>query len=125
MLTISSIDADNIITVIASGWINHLDIESQLLPSIEAKLQDHATIRLWYEFSPEFEGISVGALWDDAMLSLFHLSDFSRVVMIADMEKLDAMVNALAFMLPCPVKIFAMNERDRARVWLDEVVAIE
>lgn len=60
MLTISSSDADNIITVIASGWINHLDIESQLLPSIEAKLQDHATIRLWYEFSPEFEGISVG-----------------------------------------------------------------
>lgn len=121
MLKVSSSYADDILTIIVSGWVNHQDIESQLLPAIETKLQDYACIRLWYEFSPEFEGISVGALWDDAMLSLFHLSDFSRVVMIADMEKLGAMVNALAFMLPCPVKIFSINERTEARAWLDEI----
>ncbi|MCS6121978.1 SpoIIAA family protein [Shewanella baltica] len=120
MLTISSGHAHDILAVVASGRINHEDVEGYLVPAIEAKLQDHASIRLWYEFSPEFEGISVAALWDDAVLGLFHLSDFSRVVMIANQAQTSAMVNALACMLPCPVKVFAADEQTQAKAWLDQ-----
>lgn len=120
MLTISSGHADDILAVVASGRVNHGDVEGYLVPAIEAKLQDHASIRLWYEFSSEFEGISVGALWDDAVLGLFHLSDFSRVVMIANATQTNAMVNALACMLPCPVKVFTADEHSQAKAWLDQ-----
>ncbi|MGL5046915.1 MAG: STAS/SEC14 domain-containing protein [Shewanella sp.] len=120
MLTITSGHADDILTVVASGCINHHDVESYLLPAIEGKLQDHATIRLWYEFSSEFKGISVAAIWDDAILGLFHLSDFSRVVMIVNTNQTSAMVNALACMLPCPVKVFSAHEQTAAKAWLDQ-----
>ena len=47
MLTISSGHADDILAVVASGRVNHGDVEGYLVPAIEAKLQDHASIRLW------------------------------------------------------------------------------
>lgn len=125
MLTISPGYADDILTIVVSGRVSHQDIASQLIPAIEAKLQDHACIRLWYEFSPEFVGISVGALWDDAWVSLFHLSDFARVVMIADTASMGTMVNALALILPCPVKVFSVSERQQAQIWLDQVEVAE
>lgn len=125
MLTIRPSYAEDMLTIVVSGQVTHEDIEALLLPAIEAKLQDHASLRLWYEFSPDFIGITVGALWDDALLSVFHFSDFSRVVMVADMQNLGAMVNTLAFMLPCPVKVFSEHERALAKAWLDEAKVAE
>ncbi|MCH1931845.1 STAS/SEC14 domain-containing protein [Shewanella sp. A25] len=119
MLTMNPGYADDILIIKVSGEVTHKDIDDLLLPAIESKLQDHASIRLWYEFTEEFVGLSVGALWDDALLSVFHFGDFSRVVMIADMEKIGTMVNTLAFMLPCPVKVFSANDSENARSWLD------
>ena len=40
--------------------------------------------------------------------------------MIADTQMLGTMVNTLAFMLPCPVKVFGENERVLAKEWLDD-----
>ncbi|MDI5874969.1 STAS/SEC14 domain-containing protein [Shewanella xiamenensis] len=120
MLTICPSYADDLLTIAVSGQVTHQDIETILFPAIEAKLLDHACIRLWYEFSADFMGVTVGALWDDALLSVFHFSDFARVVMIADTQMLGAMVNTLAFMLPCPVKVFGENERVLAKEWLDD-----
>ncbi|QYJ80125.1 STAS/SEC14 domain-containing protein [Shewanella acanthi] len=120
MLTMNSGYADDILVIKISGEVTHKDIDDLLIPAIESKLKDHASIRLWYEFTEEFVGLTVGALWDDALLSVFHFGDFSRVVMIANMEKIGTMVNTLAFMLPCPVKVFSANDRDNARSWLDE-----
>ncbi len=125
MLTIYPCDAEDLLTIAVSGQVTHEDIEQLLLPAIEAKLQAHASIRLLYEFSPEFVGMTVGALWDDALLSVFHFADFSRVAMVADMTINGPMINTLAFMLPCPVKIFSPNERAQARAWLDELQSIE
>lgn len=120
MLTVSLGYADDILVVVASGRVSREDVESYLIPAIETKLQDHACIRLWYEFSSEFEGISVGALWDDAVLGLFHLSDFSRVVMLVDGARMSTMVNTLACMLLCSVKVFTSNEHIQAKAWLDQ-----
>lgn len=125
MLTLCPSYADDMLTIMVSGQVTHEDIESLLLPAIETKLQDHASIRLWYEFAADFMGITVGALWDDALLNVFHFSDFSRVVMIANRQSVGAMVNTLAFMLPCPVKVFNENERQLAKAWLDEVKVAE
>lgn len=118
MLTISSRHDNDIIFVTASGKVEHQDYVSHLAPAITAKLQQYASIRMCYEFSAEFTGISVAALWDDALLGLFHLSDFSRVVMLADMDTSGATVQVLASMLPCPVKIFSPHDRNDALVWL-------
>lgn len=121
MLSISPSYADDILTICISGRLGHQDIESLLIPAIEAKLQEHTSIGLWFEFSPEFVGISVNVLWDDAWLSLFDFKNFSRVVMIVGATHMDTMIDALSLMLPCPVKVFSTTERNQAVLWLEQV----
>ena len=58
MLTICPSYADDLLTIAVSGQVTHQDIETILFPAIEAKLMDHACIRLWYEFSADFMGIT-------------------------------------------------------------------
>ncbi|MCE9687469.1 STAS/SEC14 domain-containing protein [Shewanella sp. AS16] len=108
------------VAVRASGVISAQDYEAVLLPAIEAKLRDHASIRLWYEFSEQFEGISVGALWDDAVLGLFHLNDFSRIAIVADDPLMRTMAKTLASMIPCSVRVFGLAERVDAKLWFEQ-----
>ena len=107
------------VAIVASGVVSGDDYEQLLLPVIEEKLKDHASIRFWYEFGQDFKGMSVGALWDDAMLGLFHLSDFSRIAIIVDDNVMRAFASVLAAMIPCPVKVFSLAEYDEAKAWFE------
>ncbi len=110
--------AHDVVAVKARGVLNSDDYEQMLVPAIEAKLQDHSTIKLWYEFSEEFEGFSVEVLWDEAKLSFFHLMDFSRIAIICDQEWLTNMTKLLAHVSPCPLQVFPKQDAEQARNWL-------
>lgn len=116
---LSGFDHDTV-AIRASGVVTGEDYDQDLLPVIEEKLKDHACIKLWYEFDEAFEGISVGTLWDDAKLGLFHLTDFYRVAFITDSRLVAGMANALAYMIPCPVKVFERSETEQALQWMKE-----
>ncbi|WP_110458044.1 STAS/SEC14 domain-containing protein [Shewanella algidipiscicola] len=105
-----------VIAMKVDGVLTSDDYNQRLLPAIETKLKDHATIKLWYELGEHFEGVSVETLWDDAKLAFFHLTDFSRVVIITGRDA--RMASVLACMVPCPVKVFERDNRDAARQWL-------
>lgn len=106
------------VAIKASGVVTGDDYDQRLLPAIEARLKDHASIKLWYEFDEGFKGITVETLWDDAMLGFFHLTDFSRVVIITDSEWISAMAKAMAYMIPCPVKVFDKCSSHLAEQWI-------
>ncbi|MCG9746735.1 STAS/SEC14 domain-containing protein [Shewanella sp. Isolate8] len=110
----------DIVAVKARGVLSRADYDETLVPAIESKLQDHSTIKLWYEFSEAFEGVSVETLWDDAKLGFFHLTDFSRVAIITDSEWVAKTAKVMAYMAPCPVKVFARQAADEALRWLGE-----
>lgn len=111
----------DVVAIKAHGVLTSDDYDELLVPAIEAKLKDHSTIKLWYEFSDQFEGISVDTLWDDAKLGFFHLTDFSRVVIITDSDWIASMAKVIACMIPCPVKIFPRQELELAQDWLVRV----
>lgn len=106
------------VAIKASGVVTGDDYDNRLLPAIESRLKDHASIKLWYEFDVGFKGISVETLWDDAMLGFFHLTDFSRVVIITDSDWITAMAKAMAYMIPCPVKVFDRSDSQLAAEWI-------
>ncbi|MGI2260787.1 STAS/SEC14 domain-containing protein [Shewanella sp. GXUN23E] len=120
MLTLLADFPHDTVAVRAAGVLCGTDYQQVLVPEIEQKLQDHACIRLWYEFDPDFQGITVGTLWHDAVLGFFHLSDFSRIVVLADDTRMRGMAQTLAGMIPCPVKVFPLQMREQAKVWLNE-----
>ncbi|MBW8183902.1 MULTISPECIES: STAS/SEC14 domain-containing protein [Shewanella] len=108
------------VAIRATGVVTGKDYDQQLMPVIEDKLKDHASIKLWYEFDDKFEGVTVGTLWDDAKIGLFHLNDFYRVAIITDSQLVAGMANTLAYMIPCPVKVFARSEASEATHWMKE-----
>ena len=106
------------VAIKASGVVTGDDYDKRLLPAIEARLKDHASIKLWYEFDEGFKGITVETLWDDAMLGFFHLTDFSRVVIITDSDWIASMANGMAYMIPSPVKVFDKSSSHLAEQWI-------
>lgn len=108
------------VAIQASGVISASDYESVLIPAVEAALLDHASIRLWYEFSPAYRSMTASCLWDEAVLSFFHLKDFSQIVVLTDDPLLHNMTAALAAMLPCPTGVFNLSQRQEALNWLAE-----
>lgn len=109
---------DDVVAVKAQGVLTRADYQDKLVPAIETKLQDHSSIKLWYEFSEAFEGFSVETLWDDAKLGFFHLTDFTRVAIITDKEWVANTAKVMAYMAPCPVKVFARQDVTEAMQWI-------
>ncbi|MCE9678633.1 STAS/SEC14 domain-containing protein [Shewanella sp. AS1] len=114
----------DVLAIRVQGILSSDDYDRALVPAIEAKLTDHATIKLWYEFGEQFEGVAIETLWDDAKLGLFHLTDFSRVAIITDNENLMNMAKLFAYMAPCPVAVFSRQKTSQAYRWLNAVAVV-
>ncbi|WP_394203499.1 STAS/SEC14 domain-containing protein [Shewanella waksmanii] len=109
--------SENIVAVKLSNTVNSDDIH-QLLSEVQQRLQRFATVKIWYEFDKDFCGMTLGSLWEEATLALFHLTDISRVVIISDNKQAIGTANTLAMMMPCPVEVFATGKAQQAYQWI-------
>jgi len=82
----------------------------------------HDRIRILAQIGPKFEGYSLEAAWDDAKLGLRHWSGFERAAIVSDVDWIKTMVRALGFVMPCPIKVFDLDELEDARYWLSEAL---
>ena len=103
-----------------SGNITGHDYDSVLTPAIDKAIEKFDHIKLLAQVGPDFGGYSLDALWDDAKLGLRHWSGFERVAVVTDVGWIQMGVKAMAFMLPCPVQLFAIRKLDDAMRWLSE-----
>ncbi|MBT1445606.1 STAS/SEC14 domain-containing protein [Shewanella sp. JM162201] len=108
------------LAVKASGLIVPEDFSDVLLPELELRLKDHASVRLWYEIDPECRGMRLSALWQDFLIGLFHLSDFQRVAIITDKSHFSRIGDFIALLMPCPVRVFSSKDDANARAWLSD-----
>ena len=44
----------------------------------------HDKVRIHYEIAADFEGVSLGAVWDDIKAGMGHFSRGERVVLVSD-----------------------------------------
>lgn len=103
-----------------TGQLTAQDYETVLTPVIERALAQHDRLKLLIILDESYEGFDLGAAWEDARLGLKHWSGFSRAALVTDKDWLQTMAKAMAFMMPCPVKAFDLDELDEARLWLSE-----
>ncbi len=64
-------------------------------------------------------GFTAGAMWDDTKFGLSHFFAFEKFALISDTEWINNTVKILGFMMPCPVKLFALGELDAAKEWVN------
>lgn len=113
---------DGIIEFSAIGKVTADDYRTVLMPAIDALVARGDGIRLLAHYGPAFEGYDLGAMVGDAKLGIRHWSGFERLSVVTDVKWLRHLVTGFSFALPCPVKLFANDEIETARLFLREAL---
>jgi len=109
---------DGIDGVKAVGRVSREDYERVFEPLIDGARREGRRIRLLYQVGPEFEAFSPGAAWEDAKLGLASLRMFEGCAVVTDIGWIREATRLAAFLMPCPVRVFANAGRDEAVGWL-------
>lgn len=111
---------DNVLAMRASGRVTAEDYEQVLEPAIETASAGGKKIRMLFQLTPQFEGYTAGAAFDDLKVGLKHLRAFERCAVVSDVEWINKSVKMFAFAIPCPVQVFPNAELAAARDWVTE-----
>jgi len=103
-----------------SGNVTGDDYDNVLTPAIDKAIEEFDRIKLLAQIGPDFKGYSLDAAWDDAKLGLRHWNGFERVALATNVGWMQTMIKAMGFMMPCPVRLFELDEVGDAKRWLSE-----
>ncbi len=109
---------ENVLAVSCKGQVTKGDYEQILIPAVEKALQRRDKIRLYYRIGPEFEGIAPSAVLEDVKVGFSHLTRWERIALVTDIEWIRLSMRSFAFLLPCPIKCFALDAESQARQWI-------
>ena len=78
-------------------------------------------IRFVEVIDDDYEGFGPGGLIDDCKMgfgALFHHhSAFKRIAVVTDKDRIVHAVHALAWMVPGDIRMFGLDDLDRAKQW--------
>lgn len=120
MIQIHPNQPEGIVEFSASGKVTAADYESELMPAIEAALQQNDGVRVLAHFGPAFEGYDLGGMIDDAKLGLRHWRGFERIALVTDVKWMRHAVAGFGVAIPCPIKTFSNDDIESARLFLRE-----
>lgn len=102
----------------AVGTVTAADYERVFAPMVDQAGRAGSRMRLLYEFGPCFQRITAGALWADTRLGLSYLRLLDGCAVVSDIGWIRAPTLAIGTWMPCPVQVYANDERDDAVAWL-------
>lgn len=102
----------------ATGTLTAADYGRSFAPMVEKAGRAGDRLRLLYEFGPEFQSITGGALWADARLGTGYLRLLDGCAVVTDIGWIRATSRAIGSWMPCPLEVFHNDERDDAVAWL-------
>ena len=117
---LSPIDASRsgILAFDAIGKLNDDDYKTVLIPAIEDCLKSEEKAHLLLRFGPEFEGYTLHAMADDAMLGMQHLHDFERIAVVTDHAWIAQGIRLFAPLMSSKLKVFSLDHTDEAMSWV-------
>jgi hypothetical protein len=102
------------------GKLTVHDYETVIIPEINRAVAESRKLHVLCYLGPEFTGFSVGALFSDASLGLFHMSAYERVALVSDLGWIRASAGLFGLMMSGAVRAFSNAELDTARDWVKE-----
>jgi len=100
------------------GHVTRRDYESVLIPRVNQALQEHEKLRLYYEIDADFEGIDPGAVWEDTLVGLKHLTRWERVAVVTDVDWIRRAMSFFGFLMPGEFKVYPTAGAADAREWI-------
>lgn len=102
----------------ATGKVTTADYKTVFEPSMRTARLEGRRVRLLYELGPEFEGFSLGGVWEDMKSGSRFEGCFEGCAIVSDRVWVRESTRLFAHFLPCPVRVFSTAERQAATQWL-------
>lgn len=107
----------------AVGVVSKGDYERAFPPITDGARRSGHRIRFLYQLGTEFEGFTPGAAWEDAKIGIHSIRLFLACAVVTDVGWVREGIRIGAFLSPCPVNVFANQDRDKAIAWLNSIPA--
>jgi hypothetical protein len=105
---------DDVVGILATGKVTRKDCDGVFVPAVQKALSRHDKIRLYYEISSRFPG----ATWDDLQVGIEPLPQWARIAVVTDVSWIRHTVNALRFLIPGDIRVFATVRAQEGRDWI-------
>lgn len=89
----------------------------EVIPAIEQKLQEFGELNILIQLE-EFEGMEIGALWEDLKFDVKHRNDFNRLAIVGQREWMKWMTKLSKPFFDAEVKFFEPDQVQEAWQWL-------
>jgi hypothetical protein len=104
----------------AVGVVSAEDYRDVLDPAIDAALAVQEKVHLVVVMGPDFDRMSLGAMWQDAMLAGRPWSSWGRAALVTDHDVLAGVARAFGGLVPGDFKVFRLADQDDAVAWVAE-----
>jgi hypothetical protein len=108
---------ENVLGVEAVGKVTDEDYEQVLTPAVQEHRAAHGEVRFVYVLGEEFDGWTLGALWDDAKLGMKDVKSWEKIAVVTDKDWLQHAVKGFGWMVPGDVRVFGVQDLDAAVEW--------
>jgi hypothetical protein len=108
---------ENVLGVEAIGKVTDEDYEQVLVPAVAKQRDAYGKVRFVYVLGEEFDGWTLGALWDDAKLGMKDMRSWEKTAVVTDKDWLQHAVKGFGWMVPGEVRVFGLDARDDAVEW--------
>jgi SpoIIAA-like len=105
----------------AVGKITKEDYDGVVIPLIDEAAREGRRLRCLCEVGPDFQGLTPSAAWKDLKIGLRALRMIDACAVVSDIGWIRESSNLAAFYMPCPVRVFELQERDKAIGWLSSL----
>lgn len=109
---------EDVIGVRAEGIVTAQDYRKTLIPLVEARAAKFDKLKMVYVIGEEFDGFSAGAMWHDTRFGLTHLTTFSKLAVVTDIEWIRHSVKMFGHLMPTEVMVFDLADLEDATAWI-------
>jgi hypothetical protein len=96
----------------------------EIVTPVQEALDRGEPINFLFVNDPDFHGIDLAALWEDAKraptMGLKHRSSWKRFAVVTDKDWIRHGVSAFGWLSPGEIRLFELDELDDAKAWVAE-----
>ncbi|UXY32266.1 STAS/SEC14 domain-containing protein [Streptomyces sp. HUAS TT20] len=102
----------------AIGTVSKNDYKAVIEPLVDEARRAGRRIRILSEIGPEFRSFTPAAGWEDLKIGIGAMHLFEGCAVVSDISWIQESTRLASFLMPCPVRVFGLQDREEALRWL-------
>lgn len=108
----------NVVGVRAKGEVTKNDLETTLMPALDAAVERHGHIHYLLLLETDVKNWDFGAWISDARAGIKHFTKWKKIAVVTDQESVRKVSDALSPVFPGETRGYPMAELEAARQWV-------